>query len=201
MLLVDMMAFAFEQLLRGARTTVIICANDGDYAHACTTLRRMGVRVVLWHGLREVTSNALLRACEATYAFRTVLERPAGNEPPMSSDPSITVHKDGKAKEGVDELTGNKAELVCPFLEAGKCSMGRRCKFQHSGDEASWKRITCALGRDGPHGRLCAAKGACIYFHPNAPPEEDSQSITSSSVLTELAEVSVTEVSKLYSVS
>lgn len=170
MLLVDMLAFACEHLVSGRRVTVVLCANDGDYAHACTTLRRLGVHVVIWHSGaggqgNTVSSHALLRAAHECQSFRSVLERRADDEPVVEpAAPSITV-ADAAASVGAG---AGKAELPCPFLNIGKCSMGKRCKFRHDGDADGWRAIPCALGEKGPHGRVCAAKGACIYHHQDA---------------------------------
>ena len=158
-LTVDMMAFAARQIALGRPCTVVLIAADGDFGHALRTLAELGVHTVVWHGQGATTSDDLLAACHQYRDFRSMLE-----------DKHREMTKDEEVPAPIRVEKGVKADkrlLICPFLAGGTCRGGHSCKFKHEGDEASWKQITCKVGRAGPGtGRLCIAKGACVYYHP-----------------------------------
>jgi hypothetical protein len=158
---------------------VATCSCVLSAQHAATTLRALGVKVARCG--RETTSIELINACDEVASFRAVLQQccPTEHATEQATEheaPRIrprvgdvqhagegTSQSTSRARSGTEGVHLAKESVPCPFLHLGKCSSGKRCKFAHAGDEATWARIPCRNGGMGPHGRVCAAKGQCVY--------------------------------------
>ena len=118
-MIVDIMAFAFNNVSQRTPSCVVLITSDGDYSYSIAKIRDLGIKTIVIHGPQTTTAGVLLDVCDYALSFwhdvlshiRKSAHNRSDNDEPLREEDGDEINSD--VMEAIEDAIDGRHLTLC----------------------------------------------------------------------------------------